>query len=93
MALKVRLARLGAKKKPYYRVVVAESAAKRDGRFLDIVGFYDPNRKPALVEFKKDLLQSWLSKGAQPTETVASLIKSAGAAAPAAPSAPADAGA
>jgi small subunit ribosomal protein S16 len=76
MALKVRLARLGAKKKPYYRLVVADSQAKRDGRFLDIVGFYDPNRNPAYLEVKKELLDSWLSKGAIPTETVASLLKS-----------------
>jgi small subunit ribosomal protein S16 len=76
MALKVRLARLGAKKKAYYRLVVADSAAKRDGRFLDIVGFYDPNKNPAYLEIKKDILDSWISKGAQPTITVASLIKS-----------------
>ncbi|MDR1606936.1 MAG: 30S ribosomal protein S16 [Deltaproteobacteria bacterium] len=75
MALKVRLARLGAKKKPYYRLVVADSQAKRDGRFLDIVGFYDPNRNPAYLEIKKDLLESWVSKGARPTVTVASLLK------------------
>ncbi|MDR2140181.1 MAG: 30S ribosomal protein S16 [Deltaproteobacteria bacterium] len=75
MALKVRLARLGAKKKPYYRLVVADSSAKRDGRFLDIVGFYDPNRNPAYLEIKKELLDSWLAKGAKPSETVASLIK------------------
>jgi small subunit ribosomal protein S16 len=75
MALKVRLARLGAKKKPYYRLVVADSAAKRDGRFLDIVGFYDPNKNPAYVEIKQELLDSWIQKGAKPTETVASLIK------------------
>ncbi|MDR3135261.1 MAG: 30S ribosomal protein S16 [Deltaproteobacteria bacterium] len=76
MALKVRLARLGAKKKPYYRLVVADSTAKRDGRFLDIVGFYDPNKKPAYVEIKQELLDSWIAKGARPTETVASLVKS-----------------
>lgn len=75
MALKVRLARLGAKKKPYYRLVVADSAAKRDGRFLDIVGFYDPNKNPAYVEIKRELLDSWIAKGARPSQTVASLIK------------------
>ena len=84
MALKVRLARLGAKKKPYYRLVVAESGCKRDGRFLDIVGFYDPNKYPAKVEIKRELLDSWLAKGARPTETAASLIKIR----PAAPAAP-----
>ncbi|MDR3204974.1 MAG: 30S ribosomal protein S16 [Deltaproteobacteria bacterium] len=76
MALKIRLSRLGAKKKPYYRLVVADSAAKRDGRFLDIIGFYDPNKNPAYIEIKKELLDSWLAKGARPTETAASLIKS-----------------
>ncbi|MDR1394757.1 MAG: 30S ribosomal protein S16 [Deltaproteobacteria bacterium] len=75
MALKVRLARLGAKKKPYYRLVVADSSAKRDGRFLDIVGFYDPNRNPAYFEIKKELLDSWLAKGAKPSVTAASLLK------------------
>jgi small subunit ribosomal protein S16 len=75
MAIRVRLARLGAKKKPYYRIVVANSASKRDGRFLDIVGFYNPNTNPAYVEVKRELLDSWLAKGAKPSETVSSLIK------------------
>ncbi len=75
MALKIRLARLGAKKKPFYRIVVAESEAKRDGRFLDVVGIYDPNQKPARVEIKKELLDQWTSRGAQPTDTVRSLLK------------------
>ena len=75
MALKIRLARLGAKKKPFYRIVVAESEAKRDGRFLDVVGIYDPNQNPAKVEIKKELLDKWLGEGAQPTDTVRSLLK------------------
>lgn len=75
MAVKIRLARLGAKKRPFYRVVVAESQAKRDGRFLEIIGSYDPNQNPAEVRISNDRLQAWLTKGAQPTETVASLIK------------------
>lgn len=75
MALKIRLARLGAKKKPFYRIVVADSTAKRDGRFLDMVGIYDPNQNPARVEVKKELLEKWLNEGAQPTETVRSLLK------------------
>ena len=75
MALKIRLARLGAKKKPFYRIVVADSAAKRDGRFLDVVGIYDPNQNPARVEVKKELLDKWLGEGAQPTDTVRSLLK------------------
>ena len=75
MALKIRLARLGAKKKPIYRIVVADSAAKRDGRFLEVVGHYDPNRKPAGVTIKKDLVDLWLSRGAKPTDTVHNLLK------------------
>ena len=75
MAVKIRLSRMGAKKKPYYRVVVADAAAKRDGRFLEILGTYDPNQNPAEVRIKKDRLDEWLLKGAQPTATVASLIK------------------
>jgi len=75
MALKIRLARLGAKKKPFYRIVVADSAAKRDGRFLEVVGLYDPNYNPARVTLKKDLVEQWLAKGAKPTETVHSLIR------------------
>ncbi|MDR3037967.1 MAG: 30S ribosomal protein S16 [Candidatus Adiutrix sp.] len=77
MALKIRLTRLGAKKKPFYRIVVADSAAKRDGRFLEVVGIYDPNQKPARVEIKKDLVEAWLAKGAKPTDTVHSLIRKA----------------
>ena len=75
MALKIRLARLGAKKKPFYRIVVAESGCKRDGRFLEVVGFYDPNQNPARVEIKKELLDKWAAEGAQPTDTVRSLLK------------------
>lgn len=75
MALKIRLARLGAKKKPFYRIVVADSQAKRDGRFLDVVGIYDPNQNPAKVEFKNELLDKWTAEGAQPTDTVRSLLK------------------
>lgn len=75
MAVKIRLARMGAKKRPYYRVVVADQEAKRDGRFLEIIGTYDPNQDPAEVLIKQDRLQDWLEKGALPTNTVASLIK------------------
>ncbi|MBF0528423.1 MAG: 30S ribosomal protein S16 [Deltaproteobacteria bacterium] len=84
MAIKIRLARMGAKKNPYYRVVVAESQAKRDGKFIEIIGSYDPNKKPADVRINNDRLQDWLTKGAQPTETVASLIKNLAVVAPAA---------
>ena len=75
MAVKIRLARYGAKKRPYYRVVVADVESKRDGRFIEIIGTYDPNQDPAQVEIKQDRLQEWLEKGAKPTDTVASLIK------------------
>ncbi|MGQ9921693.1 MAG: 30S ribosomal protein S16 [Desulfobacca sp.] len=80
MALRIRLARHGAKKRPFYRIVVANSEAKRDGRFLEIIGTYDPHRQPAAITVKKDLLAQWQSRGAKPTETVASLLKKAMAA-------------
>jgi small subunit ribosomal protein S16 len=76
MALKIRLARLGAKKKPFYRLVVADSKAKRDGAFLDIVGYYDPNPNPYVLEVKAEPYKAWLGKGATPTETVRTLVKS-----------------
>lgn len=75
MAVKIRLARMGAKKRPFYRVVVADSRFKRDGRFLEIIGTYDPNKDPAEIKIKQDRFQDWLGKGAQPTTTVASLVK------------------
>ena len=75
MALKIRLARLGAKKKPFYRLVVADSKAKRDGAFLEIVGYYDPNPDPYVLEVKTESLDAWIRKGATPTETVRSLLK------------------
>ncbi|MDR2406076.1 MAG: 30S ribosomal protein S16 [Deltaproteobacteria bacterium] len=75
MALKIRLARQGAKKKPFYRLVVADSKAKRDGAFLDIVGYYNPLSDPYVLEIKTELLDSWIKKGAVPTDTVKGLIK------------------
>jgi small subunit ribosomal protein S16 len=77
MALRIRLARHGAKKHPFYRIVVANSEAKRDGRFIDIIGTYDPNRNPAEIAIKQELLEHWQSRGAKPTTTVASLLKKA----------------
>jgi small subunit ribosomal protein S16 len=74
MAVKVRLARLGRKKKPFYRIVVASSEAPRDGKFLEVVGTYDPLKNPAEVVIKHDKLQLWMDKGAIPTETVRNLI-------------------
>ena len=72
MAVKIRLARHGAKKRPYYRIVVADSRCPRDGKFIEEVGRYNPCTEPAMVQF--DL---WIKNGAQPTDTVASLLKRA----------------
>jgi small subunit ribosomal protein S16 len=78
MSVKIRLARHGSKKRPVYRIVVANSESPRDGRFIDQIGLYDPRREPVSVEWKADKLQAWLAKGAQPTQTVAQLIRRAG---------------
>jgi small subunit ribosomal protein S16 len=74
MAVKIRLSRQGRKKKPFYRIVVANSEARRDGKFLEIVGTYDPMQNPAVVKLQHEKLQAWLDKGAEPTVTVKSLI-------------------
>lgn len=79
MAVRIRLTRLGKKKKPFYRIVVADSEAKRDGRFLEVVGTYDPNQQPAAVSIKQDRVQDWLARGAKPSDTVRSLLKGAAA--------------
>ncbi|MCG8473473.1 MAG: 30S ribosomal protein S16 [Desulfobacterales bacterium] len=83
MAVKIRLARGGAKKKPFYRIVVADSEARRDGRFLEIVGTYDPLQDPAKVTLKEDRVGYWLGEGAIPTETVSTILKKEKASAPA----------
>ena len=75
MAVKIRLARHGAKKKPFYRIVVADSESPRDGRFIETVGTYDPVQEPAAVELKEDRIKYWLGQGAKPSDTVRSLIK------------------
>ncbi len=77
MAVRIRLTRLGRKKKPFYRIIVADSENKRDGKFLDIVGTYDPLKDPAAITINDEKLQAWLGKGALPTTTVKSLIKQA----------------
>ncbi|NTV13809.1 MAG: 30S ribosomal protein S16 [Desulfobulbaceae bacterium] len=77
MAVKIRLARLGRTKKPFYRIVVANSEASRDGAFLAIVGTYDPLKSPAEVKIKQDQVDQWLAKGALPTETVKNLLAKA----------------
>ncbi len=73
--VKLRLKRIGAKKKPFYRIVVANSTAPRDGRFLETVGTYNPLKNPAEVTLKEDRIRYWLNNGGQPTDTVASLLK------------------
>ena len=73
--LSIRLTRMGAKKKPFYRIVVTEKRSKRDGRFVESIGYYDPCRKPAEVKIDRERVNYWLERGAQPSETVRSLIK------------------
>jgi small subunit ribosomal protein S16 len=75
LALRIRLARYGAKKRPFYRIVVTNSESPRDGRFLEIIGTYDPRKDPAAVTVKEELLSQWVDRGATPTDTVASLLK------------------
>jgi small subunit ribosomal protein S16 len=77
MAVRIRLTRLGRKKKPFYRIVVADSECKRDGKFLDVVGTYDPLKDPVVVVINDTKLQDWLGRGALPTTTVKSLLKKA----------------
>jgi small subunit ribosomal protein S16 len=78
MAVKIRLMRMGAKKAPFYRVVVADSRSPRDGRFLENLGIYHPNNEPSRVEIDAEKAAAWLAKGAQPTEAVARLLAIAG---------------
>ena len=78
MSVVIRLMRAGAKKRPFYRMVAADSRRQRDGRFLEILGHYNPIKEPYELVVHKDKVESWLSKGAQPSEQAASLIRSAG---------------
>ena len=78
MAVKLRLTRIGSKKNPIYRVVAADSRAPRDGRFLEIVGRYNPQTDPSTIELDEAKIKDWLSKGAQPSDPVAKLIKASG---------------
>ncbi len=75
MAVKLRLARAGAKKRPFYRIVAADARAPRDGRFIERVGVYDPTRDPSYVRLEADRVEYWLGVGAQPTRTVARLLR------------------
>ena len=77
MAVTIRLTRMGMKKKPFYRLVVADSRFSRDGRFIEVVGTYDPNPNPAAIHLIQEKIESWLKRGAQPTSTVKSLLKKA----------------
>jgi small subunit ribosomal protein S16 len=80
----IRLARFGAPKKPFYRIVVIEKERARDGRSVEVVGTYNPRTSPATVDLKQERIQYWMAKGAKPSETVARLMKNKQAAAPAA---------
>ncbi|MCL2580373.1 MAG: 30S ribosomal protein S16 [Oscillospiraceae bacterium] len=75
MAVKIRLRRMGAKKAPFYRVVVADSRYPRDGRFIEEIGYYDPTKEPSLVKIDGEKVKKWLENGAQPTDTVRALLK------------------
>jgi small subunit ribosomal protein S16 len=78
MAVKIRLKRIGQKKAPLYRIVVADSRSPRDGRFIEEIGTYDPSKEPSEYHFDEEATQKWLSDGAKPTETVQKLLKLAG---------------
>ena len=78
MAVKIRLRRMGKKKSPFYRIIVADSRDKRDGRCIEEIGTYDPNTDPSTYKVNEEAAKKWLANGAQPTETVAKIFKLAG---------------
>ena len=78
MAVRIRLTRVGSKKNPIYRVVIADSRSPRDGKFIEIVGRYNPQSEPSLIELDEEKVRGWLAKGAQPSGTVARLLKAKG---------------
>jgi len=78
LAVKFRLSRHGSKKKPFYRIVVADSASPRDGRFIERVGFYDPLKEPVEISLDREKVKDWYKKGAKPTRTVENLFKKEG---------------
>lgn len=78
MAVKIRLKRMGAKQRPFYRIVVADSRSPRDGRFIEEIGTYNPIVEPAEIKLDKDAAKKWISNGAQPTDTVRALLKKTG---------------
>ena len=78
MAVKLRMTRMGAKKRPFYRIVAADSRSPRDGRFIELLGTYNPCTNPAQVNLKEEEILKWLNNGAQPTEVVGKIFKAAG---------------
>ena len=74
MAVKIRLRRMGAKKAPFYRIVVADGRYPRDGRFIEEIGYFDPTKEPSVVTVDKEKAQKWIANGAQPTDTVKSIL-------------------
>jgi small subunit ribosomal protein S16 len=76
--VKIRLKRMGAKTRPFYRVVIADARSPRDGRFIETVGTYDPRKNPSEVTLKEERIRHWLNNGAQPTDTVRSILKKNG---------------
>ncbi len=78
MAVKIRLKRMGAKKAPFYRIIVADARSPRDGRFIDTLGTYNPLTNPAEIKVKEEETLNWLTKGAQPTDTVKNILSKAG---------------
>lgn len=78
MAVKIRLKRMGRKKAPFYRIVVADSKAPRDGKFIEEIGTYDPTKDPSVLNLNEEAAKKWLSNGAQPTDTVNKIFKLAG---------------
>lgn len=75
MAVKIRLRRMGAKKAPFYRIVVADSRHPRDGRFIEEIGYYDPTKEPSVIKVDADKAKKWIASGAQPTDTVKDILK------------------
>ena len=78
MAVKIRLRRMGQKKAPFYRIIVADSRSPRDGRFIEEIGYYDPTKEPSVIKVDEEAAKKWLNNGAQPTEQVAKIFKVAG---------------
>ena len=78
MGVQIRLKRMGQKKAPFYRIVVADARSPRDGRFIDEIGTYDPNQNPSVFKVDEEAAKKWLQNGAQPTETVGKIFKAAG---------------